>query len=1016
MKILTTIAMMMLVVSMMTGTIVLLDETEASNAIAPVTRYVGGGDSTYSTIQDAIDDAEDGDTITIAAGDYGEDQLSITKDNLLIQGNITSTGVRVTSSVSGPCLFLQSVTNVTIKYMNFSHFSNAARVYDSDNITFEACVFWSTGNYAGSLYIDNSENITVAGDLFGGALTLIHSEGDKNPAIKIDSSEYVVVYFAELESDGDLADSIACYNTCDYIAAAWSTFIAAGTNSNALLSGYYYYGMLMGIDATYTNKMISLASGYVEVYDITVPDGDVSITSSGVVDVMMERAVKVIDENDMPVEGVDLQVSNEKQGITYQTEHWGGDDPQTDEFGEAWSIPLLTKSFNNPGTPNYGENMISVFYDGGDIPVSVALSNVDANITDDIEVQLEDFEAPDDAQNLEAVTVSHEQIDLSFEASPSTDVEHYEIWLDSGSGFEWNQNQTDAGTYQFTGLIPETEYSFNVIAVDEAGIKSGGVMISNTTLGIPSGYITGTVTYTDGPMDGMPAEGATVSITDPVLESVVFTTTNETGYYMIEDLLFKAGYLMTVEPVDVVVDGGNESGYTEWKWTFDHTADLEKDVSLPYYAYDSDDVNGKVVYSGGPMDGINATNVTVKIYNETMVEIASTMTNETTGTYLFEDVDFGVNYTIKIDGVDIEGTETGYAEFSLVFDHDGMLELNISIEYFVYDSDDIHGQAVYSGGPMDGMNATNATVILYNETMVEIASIITNETTGMYLFEDVPFGINYTIKVDPVDAVVDGGDNSGYIAYISGSFNHTGELKMDISIEHYTYVIPQPTTAPVYGTITFGDGPKEGEAAAGCKVSLIDTEGGYTNTTTNETGGYLFEGVAFGSYSIKVFPVAADLGETDVRSGYMAVIISPFNVEFAEGVVKDAAFTYYTFEEPTPVGPTITILDENGDPVKGVKVTADVNGTIYEAITDEDGKAAFDYDGEEFPAGTTYTAEKDGFDPIEWNEGESVPELKEEKEDSNILMFILIAVVLVIVILVIFLLIRKKGDESEYEE
>lgn len=1012
----------MLLVSIAGGFLLVAEDGGAEAPMAPTTRYVGGGNSTYSTIQDALDDSGDGDTIVIYDGTYDESQLSVTQSNITIIGNMTSTGVKVTSTLSGPDLYVNGVTNVTIKYINFTHDDQAARVFQSDNVTFTACVFWSTGGSSGSIFVEESEMIMVQGDFDLLKMTKIHAEGDNNPALKIDESTYVGTFLSELETDGDSADVIACYGDCPYIAASLAMLSAKGTSSSILYSNGYIDGYLAGLmTPVYSNDLIEMGTGFVETLDFIVPDNDVSVGPDGTVKVVFERMIEVTDETGQAVEDVHIRVSNEYDGIVYETSWWGGTDPATDSWGETDWIPFLTKVFEGSNTPDYGENTVTVFYNGGDIPVSRGLGNVDANTSDDLQIQLQDFMEPEEAQNVQAATVSHERIDLSFEPSPAADIDHYQVWVDSGTGMKWDFNTTIAGTFPYMGLTPDTSYSFKVIAVDDDNLTSDGVVASNTTQPPVNGTIEGKVLYQGGPEDGNPAVGAIVVIRNGTGVEIANMTANATGMYRLGEVLFGDDYTMTVYPPSYVEEGGTASGYLVWTWMFDHTDDMMKNVSISYYSYEEDDIFGMVTYEGGPMHGMNATNATVTLYNETMVEIDQVIVGED-GKYLFEDVAFGGNYTLDVVPVDVVedmGTESGYLEWSWYFYHDGLTEKDVMLGYYAYTEDDIHGIVTYSGGPMDGMNATNATVYLLNESMIEIGNYTVNET-GMYHFGNVEFGPNYTIRVIPEDYVTLDGEQSGYVVYVSAPFNHTSEMVMDIEVEYYEYVPPAPTSGPISGRITYSGGPKDGEPVDGATVSIVDFEGSYRNLTTNATGHYLVVDMPFGPYTITVSPPAADEGEVNVKSGYLEEEFDTFSLDSADGVVKDYELTYYEYEPPATSHPSVVIKDADGNPISGVVVTVTLDGNVYSATTDSTGTATFeDYDGESFPAGASFKAEKAGYETIEW-EGASVPEMEkiddEEDEGTNVMLIIIIAVVVLVILIIFFLLLRRKSDTGEWEE
>ncbi len=1005
---------LILLASMSGGLILVAEDAGADQPIAPTTRYVATSDSTYTSVQDAIDDSAEGDMIYIANGTYNG-QLNIGTSHLHIEANYTDE-VKITPDVTGPTAYVGSVTNITLVNINFtSPDSQAMRVHLSDNITMISCTFWSGGGTAGSLFIDENENITIMGDLSTG-FTVIHSESDFSDALKIQDSEFIFCYIAQIESRGNSAAAVALYNKNSYVVIAMASIGAKGMNSDAIEVDTVDYGMAWGILPIYTQDIVDINSGRFITMGVNVPDADVRVGSAAELGVFNERLVIVMDENDDPIEGADMKMVNSWEGEIFATSHFGGVEGKSDDGGEFDHIPVLNRIFLGSNTPTWGQNDITVYYDGGDFPVTMA-TRVDANTSDDLEITLADFEIPEEAVNVKAETISHEQIDLSFEASPALDIDHYEIWVDSGMGSEWDLNTTIAGTYPYLGMVPDMNYSFKVIAVDDMGYGSDGITVWNMTYPPVNGTIEGMVKYMGGPMDGMPAVGATVTLGHSIMELLITTTVNETGFYSFDEVKFSDGYLMNVEPVDVVEDMGTGSGYISWEGGFEHTAPLVKNVSIPYYTYDSDEISGMIIYSGGPIDGMNATNATVFLYNETMVEIENTTVGED-GMYLFSDIEFGINYTLKatpVSAVPDMGTGSGYVSWMWTFNHTGSLEKNISLSYYDYHSDDIKGKVIYMGGDKNGLNATNATVFLYNGTMVEIANATVGED-GMYLFSDIEFGINHTLKVIPVSAVEMGGTKSGYTMNMTELFNHTGILTQDFYVQYYLYVEPAPTTGSISGTVIYEGGAKDGTVISGAKVSLIDGEGVYINTTTNATGGYLFEDVTFGDYAIEVFPSAAEQGETDVKSGYMGKEVAEFTFDSATGIVEDVSLVYYKYTPPVTSHPSVTIEDEDGEPLEGVLVTVTIGDKEYTATTGADGVAIFDQlEGGEFPEGTEFKASLDDHGTIEWSVGEDVPNMKEDKEEDNTLIFILIAVVILVLLIVVFMAFRKK-DDGAFEE
>ncbi len=1013
-------AVILLLASMMGAVLLIAEETGADAPIAPTMRYVSPTGSTYMTIQDAVDDAMDGDTIIVGNGTYSEN-VQITTSNLTIMGNSTS-GVNISSAVM--TFYLGSVTNVTLTNMNISSTnSQAMRIFDSDNITLMGLTLWSEGGTDGCFYIDTSENVTADLDWFTFTPFIVHAEGDGNNAIKLYSTKDIFLLFVDISSQGDSSHGVATYTENERVAVVYSSIMATGANSDSFHCQGELLMIASGFMEMHGDDFIDISDGRFMTIDTDVPDTDVNVGANAVLGVFYDRFLTVYDEEGNGVENVEVKLEDQMEGVVYSTPFFGGSDVKSDMDGMVESISCLQKYFDGSNTPQWGNNYLSLFYADGDIPVSMNIMIDDANTTDDLDVILSDFDIPDEAVNVEAVTISHEQIDLSFEASTALDIDHYEVWVNSGSGMTWDFNTTIPGTFPYMALIPDTTYSFQVISVDDDGLMSDGVVVANTTNPPVNGTIEGMIEYMAGPMDGMAAEAAMVVVSNSTGIELANITTGVSGMYNFQEVPFGDNYIMTVYPFGYVLDGGMVSGYLVWTGPFDHHMDMMMNVSLYFYSYDRDDISGVITYEGGSMDGMNATDALVTLYNQTMVQIDQ-VTIGTDGMYLFEDVPFGNGYTVKItpDNAVIDmGTVSGYLEKSVTFDHNGVTQEDVMLHYYeyIYVTDDIHGMVTYNGGTMDGMNATNATVHLLNESMVVIAEFTTNET-GMYIFQDVEFGVNYSIRIIPQDSVADGGEVSGYMANVSDLFNHTGILEMDFELEYYEYIPPAPTTGPIMGMITYKEGAKDGQPMIGATVSIVNAAGAYTNRTTNSTGHYKVVDMPFGPYTITVFPPAADEAVLNEKSGYLAEEFDTFTLNSATGVTKDYELVYYEYIPPVVEHPSLIIKDKDGNPIPGVFVTVTVGENIYTATTDADGKATFtELEGTAFPSGANYMAEKTGYDTLEW-EGDTVPAMKEKKDketdDSNLLLFIIIAVVVLVILIILFLLVRKKGDEGGWEE
>lgn len=89
-----------------------------------------------------------------------------------------------------------------------------------------------------------------------------------------------------------------------------------------------------------------------------------------------------------------------------------------------------------------------------------------------------DVTAPDPATNLTVDSSTNEKADLSWDASPSSDVAGYNVYVDDGTGFsKHNTSLITSLSYSVTGLTNGDSYDFYVKAEDTSGNESSA---SNT--------------------------------------------------------------------------------------------------------------------------------------------------------------------------------------------------------------------------------------------------------------------------------------------------------------------------------------------------------------------------------------------------------------------------------------------------------------------------------------------------------------------------------------------------------
>lgn len=131
-----------------------------------------------------------------------------------------------------------------------------------------------------------------------------------------------------------------------------------------------------------------------------------------------------------------------------------------------------------------------------------------------------------------------------------------------------------------------------------------------------------------------------------------------------------------------------------------------------------------------------------------------------------------------------------------------------------------------------------------------------------------------------------------------------------------------------------------------------------------------------------------------------------------------------------PLGPTINLgpfKDVLGAVISGAFITAAAGDDEFTATTGENGIAVFeDMPFDAFPAGTTFTGTKTGFENISWTQGETLPpfipvvEKQDDDDDDTGVSGALIAgviggilLLLVVIGIILFILMKKKKAEEE---
>ena len=124
------------------------------------------------------------------------------------------------------------------------------------------------------------------------------------------------------------------------------------------------------------------------------------------------------------------------------------------------------------------------------VMASNEVGDSDASNTDSAATSPTDTTAPGQVTGLVATTVGSSQLDLGWDANPETDMDHYNVYRSTNSGFTPDVGnriaQPTGNSYSDTGLTADTPYYYQVSAVDtSANEGTPSVEASGTTAAPP---------------------------------------------------------------------------------------------------------------------------------------------------------------------------------------------------------------------------------------------------------------------------------------------------------------------------------------------------------------------------------------------------------------------------------------------------------------------------------------------------------------------------------------------------
>jgi len=373
----------------------------------------------------------------------------------------------------------------------------------------------------------------------------------------------------------------------------------------------------------------------------------------------------------------------------------------------------------------------------------------------------------------------------------------------------------------------------------------------------------------------------------------------------------------------------------------------------------------------------NLTNVTVN------VTTYFNATSDANGNYT-KTLEFG-NYTTYVNATGyVDSDETTFTV--VVSDHLETVDFNLTEWEPTTPADttgELGGFVVSATGPV--IVGAKVTVVIFTETTEQqnISGNMTNVTTKTYANLTATSGANGDFLISGIapgtlNVIVTAADFEVHSEDITFTTALT-EKNFTLTATVVTYKITGKVV-PITATV------KQGSTAV---------------TVNNVTGAFELGGIANNTTVTLTFSATGYVTQTKTvtLNGSADKDIGTITLELV--IVPD---TYTVSVGPIPgagEGATVTFVYAN----KTWTGTTNANGTA--SITGFPLVAV--------PANTEITATKEGMETITWKQGDSIPEMKAEKEDddSNLVLYIIIAIVAVlIVVIVIVLLMRKKPEEA----
>ena len=454
----------------------------------------------------------------------------------------------------------------------------------------------------------------------------------------------------------------------------------------------------------------------------------------------------------------------------------------------------------------------------------------------------------------------------------------------------------DTDEYGFDG----TSENVKVALEETATVEFDGIMLR--TAGIE-----GAVTVNG---DALP--GVTVTVSGGPKDEEHTATTNTAGMYEVDEL-HAGDYSVAISGFDTDEYGFDVTSENV-KVALEETATVEFDGSLLRTA----GIGGAVTVNGVAMRGL-----TVTLSGE---EDRTGMTNAD-GQYAFSGLAAG-DYMLALSGYDA-------AEYEFEAGMDVTLELDeAAIANFMgrlLRTVVVMGTVSAEGDALESVAVTLIKIL--GATSGEVLGAMMTDTAGGYMFDELLAG-TYRIDLGDTDA-----------EYRFATKTRLGAVATD-STAMWDFDATIIRTASVSGMVTV-----DGDGMADIKVMLTGDHGTDEMMETGSDGGYMFDGLRKGSYTVAIENPDADMYDfpTISRSVGLAVGQAQADVSFAGSMLRRASISGQVHVEGAGLEGVMVTLDGDADAEEMTDGNGEYNfpglaGGDYDVTMENPDAAAYTFD------------------------------------------------------------------------